>query len=105
MAKAEDGAWKAVLLPIKDTNQALIGILPAGDAREFAAALTPEQLSNIRQALVTAQPEDTLVEFPRLELEVRPYDMRYTLRKLGLNSAFDTERADFSGISDHHLHL
>lgn len=104
-AKAEDGAWKAVAIPVRNTRQALIGILPAGSAREFAASLTPDLLSNIRQALVTAQPEDTLVDFPRLELEVRPYDMRYTLRKLGLNSFFDTEKADFSGISDQRVYL
>lgn len=104
-AKAEDGAWKAVALPIKSSCQVLIGILPSVPARQFAAALTPEQLSGIRQALAEAQPTDTLVEFPRLELEVRPYDMRYTLRRLGLSSLFDTEKADFSGASSEHTHL
>lgn len=110
VAEAEDGSWKAVALPMKDTNSSriplvYIGILPSGPAREFASALTPEKLTEIRRALSTATPQDTLVELPRLELRVPPYDMRDSLRRLGLKALFDSETADFSALTPDKIHL
>ncbi len=109
-ARAEDGSWQAVALLLKQNQPAgiplaLIGILPSDSARTFATQLTLEQLSSIRSALAKAAPEDTLVEFPRLKLEVRPYDMRYTLRRLGLASLFHSEQADFSPLTPGKIHL
>lgn len=109
-AIASDGSWQAIALTLIQRAQdksplVLIGILPAGSARQFAESLTPERLTNIRGALATATPEDTLVEFPRLALQIRPYDMRYTLRRLGLTSLFDTSTADFSPLTPDKIHL
>ncbi len=110
-AKAEDGSWQAVVLPFKAESEVkapqlvFIGILPAGDAREFARTLTPELLTGIRRKLAEAQPEDTLVELPRLEQIIRPYDMRDSLRRMGLKSLFDTETADFSALTPEKIHL
>lgn len=46
-----------------------------------------------------------LVELPRMELQVLPYDMRDSLRRLGLKALFDSEKADFSPISPEKIHL
>lgn len=107
-AKAEDGAWQAVAFPLcqqSKTPLVLICIRPAGSARQFAETLTPELLTQIREALASATPEDTLVELPRLDFQVRPYDMRYTLRRLGLTSLFDSSTADFSRLTPDKIHL
>lgn len=109
-AQAADGSWKAVALPFKAENEqtiplVYIGILPAGNAREFGRSLTAEKLTEIRKALADATPEDTLVELPRLELQVLPYDMRDTLRRMGLKALFDTEAADFSALTPDKIHL
>lgn len=109
-AQAEDGSWKAVALPFRkdrDSGSSLvyIGILPAGPARDFAAQLTPEQITAIRKALADATPQDTLVEQPRQELQILPYDMRDTLRRMGLKALFDPETADFSPITSEKIQL
>lgn len=111
MVRAADNSWQAVVLPFKaqgsDKHPSLvfIGILPAGDARTFGTELTPEQLTSIRKELSAATPEDTLVELPRLEQIVLPYDMRDSLRRLGLKALFDTEAADFSPLTPQKIHL
>lgn len=109
-AAADDGSWKAVALPMQAQNDSaiplvLIGILPTASARDFAAGLTPQLLTDIRRRLAGATPQDTLVEFPRQELRVPPYDMRDSLRKLGLKALFDTETADFSRLTPEKIHL
>ena len=109
-ASADDGNWKAVALPMKAQNSSriplvLVGILPAESPRDFAANLNPELLTDILSRLAGAEPEDTLVEFPRLELCVEPHDMRDSLRRLGLKALFDTETADFSQLTPERVHL
>ncbi len=108
-AKAEDGSWQAVAIPFKSEASGeplvFIGILPAGVARDFAANLTPEMLTGIRKSLAGATPQDMLVELPRLELQIFPYDMRDSLRRLGLKALFDTETADFSPLTPEKIHL
>lgn len=111
MAQADDGSWKAVALQMrsdslmKSSPMVLIAVLPAGSARDFAASLTPETLNQIRKKLATATPDDTLVELPRIELEVRPYDMRATLRRMELKSLFDSDTSDFSALTPEKIHL
>lgn len=107
LANAGDDTWRAVALELDSTKNGsvLIGIIPSGSAREFARELTPLQLSSIRKALAEATPQDTLVEFPRIEQRIQAYDMRYTLRKLGLTSLFDPAKADFSRLTTQKIHL
>lgn len=109
-AKAEDNSWKAVAIPFrkeadKGAPLVYIGILPAGSARDFAEKLSAEQLTAIRKALAEATPEDTLVEIPRQELQILPYDMRDSLRRLRLKALFDSENADFSRLTPEKIHL
>lgn len=107
---AADGSWKAVALPMKAENGSpiplyFIAILPAGHARDFAAALTTEQLTEIRRSLASASIQDTLVELPRQELQIQPFDMRDSLRRMGLKALFDSETADFSRLTPEKIHL
>jgi serine protease inhibitor len=46
-----------------------------------------------------------LVEIPRLELQILPFDMRDTLRRIGLKSLFNAETADFSKLTEEKIHL
>lgn len=110
IATAEDGNWKAIAIPFKNdrtigSSLFYIGILPSGSARDFAALLTPELLTTIRQALGESTPQDTLVELPRQELQILPYDMRDTLRRMGMKALFDPEIADFSPITSEKIQL
>ena len=109
-ASAQDGSWKAIAVPFRKEagtgcSLVYIGILPSGSARDFAAQLTPEQITAIRRSLAEAEPQDTLLEMPRQELQILPYDMRDTLRRLGLKALFDPETADFSPITSEKIQL
>lgn len=110
IASAEDGSWKAVALPFKKDSLTgvplvYIGILPAGSARDFAEKLTAEKLTTIRRMLANSEPKDILVEIPRLEQQVLPYDMRDTLRRMQLKALFDSQSADFSPLTSEKIHL
>lgn len=104
LAEAEDGSWKAAaffLQPTQDgdTPLALIGILPQGNAREFAAALTPQQLSAIRTALVEAPYTQAKAELPQLRLFTPAADIRPLLQAVGITAPFDSRQADFSPLT------
>ena len=46
-----------------------------------------------------------MVEIPRLELQILPFDMRDSLRRLGLKALFDSETADFAPLTPEKIHL
>ena len=110
VTEASDKSWKAVAIPFRNdtaggSQLVYIAILPDGNAREFALQLTPERLTTIRRELAQASPQDTLVEIPRQELQILPYDMRDTLRRMGLKALFDPETADFSPLTTDKIQL
>lgn len=104
VAEAEDGSWRAVALfmaPQKGDSAeplALTVILPQGNARDFAAKLTPEQLSAIRSALVQAPLADVSVAMPQLHIYPAATDVRPLLQQLGFTAPFDIRQADFSPL-------
>ena len=104
VAEAEDGSWRAVALfmaPQKgDAAEplALTVILPRGNARDFAAKLTPEQLSAIRTALVQAPLADVSVAMPQLHIYPVGTEMKSLLQQLGFTAPFDIRQADFSPL-------
>lgn len=107
---SDDGSWRAVAIPTipghSDKNSFVcIAILPSGTARDFAANLSAELLTSIRKKLATTPPQDTLIEFPRLELQVLPHDMRDSLRRMGLKALFDSETADFTPLTPDKVQL
>ncbi len=108
-ARAADGSWEAVALFLKNrqngTPVALVAILPKGDARAFAKELTPERLSEIRSALAAAAPQDTTLEMPAIIVSTPTRDITGLMRRLGVNAAFDAQKADFSPITPQKIKL
>ena len=108
-AEAADGSWQAVAVMLraerKGTPVAFIGILPRGDAREFARALTPAALSEIRAALQAAAPQDTTLEMPRININIPTRNLTALLQELGVNAVFDPQKADFSPITPQKIKL
>ena len=102
-ARAEDGSWEAVALPFKKvqggTPVFLVAIVPAGNAREFAKALTPAMLSNIRAALGAAALQDTTLEMPAINVNIPTRDIAGLMKLMGIQAAFDAQKADFSPIT------
>lgn len=108
-AYASGQDWQAVALPYKPQQKGeaayFIGILPAGDARAYAAGLTPQLLSSIRRQLAQATPARGLVQLPRFEHVTPTYSLKPALMQLGVRRAFDNRAADFSGFADEPLVL
>lgn len=107
---AEDDSWKALAIPLRKEAVSgaplfYIAILPNSSARDFAMQLTPEKITDIRKKLADATPRDMLAEIPRMELQILPFDMRDTLRRIGLKSLFNAETADFSKLTEEKIHL
>lgn len=108
-ARAADGSWEAAALFFKPqgkgTPLAFIAILPTGNAREFGIALTPAQLSEIRTALVQAEPTDTTLAMPRISRNTPTRDFADLFRRMGAGAMFDPAKADFSPITPAKLKL
>ncbi len=104
---AEGEDWQAVALYYKpnitDTKNAdsvcFIGILPKGNARDFARTLTPQKYQGIRETLAAKYPQDTIVYLPRFEVETPAFSLKTALTDCGLNNAFSAS-ANFSGFCD-----
>jgi serpin B len=90
---AGDG-WQAVELPYIGGSLGLTVIVP-GDLAAFEATLTPDQLTaivgDLRQSEVT-------LGLPKFGIETKAM-LADVLTALGMPSAFDPGRADFSGIT------
>lgn len=105
VAESADGKWKAIALffaPQQGKGQtpvAFIGILPQGDAREFAEHLTPQLLSEIRTALVKAPYAPYRVELPRLTVAPTPRDLTPVLQAVGMQAPFDARKAPFTTLT------
>lgn len=100
---AEGLDWKAVAL-FYDTGDrpgepgCFIGILPKGDARSFAATLTPQKYSEIRGALASSRPQELEVSLPKFTVRTGTFDLTGALKKAGLGIAF-SPTADFSALA------
>lgn len=106
---AEGADWQAVAMFYKPVHKAgepgcFIGILPKGNARDFACKLTPQQYQDIRHALVAARKQDTIVYLPRFEADPGTYSLNGALQACGLRTIF-TPNADLSGFADEPLYL
>lgn len=90
---AGDG-WQAVELPYIGGSLALTVIVP-DDLAAFEASLTAEQLAWIFGQL---HESDVTLGFPKFGIETKAM-LADVLAALGMPSAFDPGRADFSGIT------
>ena len=107
-AKGED--WQAVALFYRTDGRpgepgCFIGILPRGDARAFAAKLTPQKFNAIRAALAKSGFETTEVYLPRFEVNCAAISLAPALRALGVKSAFSPQEANFAGMAEEPLYL
>ena len=106
---AEGKDWQAVALPYRATSGRgepcyFIAILPSGDARAFAATLTPQKLESIRSSLRRAGKTKIALALPRFKTEMPAFSLSTPLRALGVSAAFSSA-ADFSGFTDEPLRL
>lgn len=91
---------RVIELPYGDSLYSMTVLLPADENMEIDTfvdeKITPENLAEWRSNLATAK---VPVELPKFELE---YEITYNdiLKAMGMDIAFDRERADFSGIAD-----
>lgn len=106
VAEAPDGKWKAIALffaPQQGKGQtpiAFIGILPQGDAREFAEQLTPQLLSEIRTALAKAPYGGIRAEIPRFILPPTLAETNTLLQAAGIAAPFDARKKTFAALTD-----
>ncbi len=111
---AEGEAWQAVALlyepdaDIESTKDVartrFVGILPKGDAREFARNLTVKKYQNIRSALAQAASQDTIVCLPRFTIKTDTFSLKNALSACGVQQAF-SESGNFSGFTGSQLQL
>lgn len=100
---AEAPGWQAVALFYRKDGRpgesgCFIGILPRGDARDFARALTPAKWRQIRIALRQSKPEQCHVALPRFSTAPMAMDLSPALKRMGMNAAFSLS-ADFSPLA------
>lgn len=101
---AEGKDWKAVALFYRTDGRTghpacFIGILPKGDARDFAATLTEQKFSHIRRALAAVKPVEVHVSLPSFESLTDAFSLKEILEALGLRQSF-SKQADFTGFTD-----
>ena len=91
---ARGAGWQAVELPYVGGSLALTIIVP-DDVAAFEAALTPAVLDSITGALAVRTVNLT---FPKFGIDSK-LELRDVLAAMGMPTAFDGSRADFSGIT------
>ena len=106
---ASDLDWEALALFVRSEKKegvpgCFIAILPQGDARDFAAALSPEKFDSICKSLAAAAPRQVRVGMPRFEQRTATFPLTNALKSCGLQRIF-TPQADLSGFADAPLYL
>mgnify|MGYP000909768649 FL=1 len=102
-ASVSGPGYQAISLPYQGGRAEMLIVVPdAGEFAAFEAALTPERLDEIAAAL---EPGDVKVYLPRFQFRTE-LSLKGTLADLGLDAAFDPQRADFSGMTgEPNLHI
>jgi serpin B len=93
---ARGAEYLAVELPYQGNRAAMIVILP--DSASFTRieeSLGGDLIDEVGRSLVS---RDVLLSMPRFTIESR-FDLTETLADLGMPDAFDSRRADFSGLT------
>ncbi|AMV38975.1 serpin family protein [Planctomyces sp. SH-PL62] len=97
LAYFEDDAVQVVALPYRDSSLDMLVVLPrkVDGLGELEAALTAEKIDAWSSGL---RPGRVRMSLPRFK-STAEFDLKEVLSKLGMPSAFDPARADFSGIT------
>lgn len=92
---AQTNDYQAVDLPYVGGNLSMLVVMPtAGTFNKFLSDLTADKLGEIARNL---SPQRVDLSMPKFKLDAVP-PLNSTLPKLGMIDAFDTSKADFSGI-------
>jgi serpin B len=91
---AGDG-WQAVELPYAGGELAMTVVLPAGAFGAFDRGLSGERLAEITGAL---KPSEVDLRLPRWTFRTQA-PLKAVLQAMGMPTAFDTRKADLSGMS------
>ena len=94
--QVEGETFQALELPYAGDDLSMVVLLPktADGLAELEAALTPANLTDWLGKLTSAT---VAVELPRFTLTER-VDLKEVLMSMGMRSAFDLEKADFTGM-------
>lgn len=109
---AEGDDWQAVVLYYRPQKRKItdeewvgfIGILPKGNAHEFAATLTPNKYQTIRRKLAAEYPQDTIVYLPRFDMDPGTISLKPALEACGVTLSF-SPAANYTGFTDTELML
>lgn len=94
---ATGDGYQAVALPYEPDRVAMIIVLPdAGRCAEMEKAFTAARFADIEAALKN---RDIMLELPKFEFVSR-FNLGTALAALGMPLAFDSGRADFTGMTD-----
>lgn len=108
---ASDGLC-AISLPYGDGSRVMNILIPAGSGEErskdfeqtaagiFGAMTTEEKNSFLDNLLTGEEKWISGVRLPNFQLEYRVPQMNSLLQEMGMEDAFDEEKADFSGIGE-----
>jgi serpin B len=92
---ASGDGWQAIALPYKGSLTDMVIIVPdAGNFESFETVLTAERYNEIVSAM---QPQQVILSMPKFTFET-PLGLKDTLVEMGMQGAFDLNRADFSGM-------
>ncbi|MEA3560048.1 MAG: serpin family protein [Candidatus Thermoplasmatota archaeon] len=93
----ENTEFQAVELPYKGDELSMVIILPRdGDIDSLITDMEPDTLSSINNGLFDVELD---VHMPKFKLETK-YELVPIMKQLGMNDAFISGLADFSGMSD-----
>lgn len=93
---AEAGGVQSVEIPYYPKNASFVLILPPeGEFERFEESLDAETIDEILSGMSEA---DVDLRMPKFEFE-SDVDLKDPLKALGMEKAFDSERADFTGIA------
>lgn len=91
--------YQAVNLPYSDGSTSMLILMPAaGSLDQFESNLTADVLQKTIDGLSTAE---VRLSMPRFKIE-SSFDLGSTLTQLGMDAAFDPQKADFSAMDGSH---
>jgi serpin B len=96
---ASGNGWQVVALPYKGGLTEMVIIVPdGGNFESFDSTLTAERYTEIVSGM---QPEQVILSMPKFTFEAS-LELKDNLIGMGMQDAFDRERADFSGMDELH---
>lgn len=88
--------YDAIMLPYDGGELDMLAILPdAGKLDAFESSLDGKKLQTIASSMTT---QNVQLQLPKFKIEGSSFSLRETLAQLGMKQAFDSEKADFSGM-------